>query len=594
MSNILLILFSIVKRQTSCPMRFFLALAALLLIVPASASPYQDRKAPLEQRVDDLFAQLTPEEKLGLLKGTGFTTLPIPRLGVPGVAMVDGGQGVRGGPDSTFGPATLFPSAVAMASTWDIDLVQRIGGAIGTEALNKGTGAQILLGPAVNIQRSPLGGRNGEYFSEDPYLAGRLAVAYIKGLQSTGAEACIKHFACNNQEEQRASIDVHVSERALREIYLPAFEAGVKEGHVDNVMASYNKINGLYATANSYLLTDIAKKGWGFEGVIMSDWGAVHGVETVDAGNDLEMPGKLLTVAALTQGMVDGKVSPTAVDDSVKRIVRMIVRSGVLDGTRKPDPALVNSAEHQKLALEAAEKGIVLLKNGGGVLPIDPKKIHSIAIIGEASLYAQLSAQGSPHVDPPYKINPLDGLTRRAEQAGIVITSVPLTGATASKVFDLAAEKNVAGIWASDQGLSAPNPAAVNVDLTKPVRRPPPERFTPDWTGQIVAPETGPTYFNLIAAHEAEETIDGKQRVRNFWAANEASHAFSFDMTAGQSYIVEIKYLHEHGDAKVQWEWIPPSGMTFPTAVAAAQKADLAIVCVGSVNSPVSARDEPR
>ncbi len=405
-------------------MRFFLAFLSFVVALPATASPFQDPKAPLETRVNDLVAQLTPEEKLGLLKGTGFTTLPIPRLGVPGIAMVDAGQGVRGGPEGTHGPATLFPSGVAMASTWDVDLVQRIGGAIGTEALNKGTGAQILLGPAVNIQRSPLGGRNGEYFSEDPYLAGRLGVAYIEGMQATGAEACIKHFACNNQEENRGGVDVHVSERALREIYLPAFEAGVKEGHVDNVMASYNKINGLYATANTYLLTDVVKKGWGFDGMIMSDWGAVHGLETVDAGNDLEMPGKLLTVEALQKGLQEGKVSQSAVDDSVKRIVRMIIRSGSLDGPRQPDATLVNSKEHQQLALEAAEKGIVLLKNEGGVLPIDPKKIHTIAIIGEASLDAQLSAQGSPHVNPPYSVVPLDGLTKRAGQAGVAVVSV--------------------------------------------------------------------------------------------------------------------------------------------------------------------------
>ncbi len=228
------------------------------------AQTYKNTSATLDERVNDLASRLTQDEKLHLLTGTGFTTQPIPRLGIPAMGMVDAGQGVRGGAKTTQGPATAFPSGVAMAASWDTDLINRIGKAIGEEARNKGTGAQVLLAPAVNIQRSPLGGRNGEYFTEDPYLAARLAVAYIKGVQATGVAACIKHFACNNEEVDRNTVDVQVDERALREIYLPAFEAGVKEGGVWTLMDSYNKINGPYASANAYLLTDVLKKGWEF------------------------------------------------------------------------------------------------------------------------------------------------------------------------------------------------------------------------------------------------------------------------------------------------------------------------------------------
>ena len=208
---------------------------------------YQDPKAPLEKRVEDLFGRLTEEEKLKLLGGTGFTTQPIERLGVPGDGHgVDAGQGVRGGSSGTQGPATAFPAGVTMASTWDTNLIARVGEAIGVEARNKGTGAQVLpLGPAVNIHRTPQGGRNGEYMSEDPYLAARLAVGYIQGMQASGVSACIKHYACNNQEDDRNGVDVAVSERALREIYLPAFEAGVTEGKVWCVMSSYNLVNKL-------------------------------------------------------------------------------------------------------------------------------------------------------------------------------------------------------------------------------------------------------------------------------------------------------------------------------------------------------------
>ena len=190
---------------------------------------YKDPKAPTEARVNDLFRRLTQDEKLGMLTGTAFTTTPIPRLGVPAMGMADAGQGVRGGMDGTLGPATLFPSGVAMASTWDPEMLRREGVALGEEVQNKGTGAQVLLGPAVNIHRSPQGGRNGEYASEDPYLAARMAVPYVQGLQSTGAAACVKHYACNNEEIDRGFVNVRVDERTLREIYLPAFEAAVRQ-----------------------------------------------------------------------------------------------------------------------------------------------------------------------------------------------------------------------------------------------------------------------------------------------------------------------------------------------------------------------------
>ncbi|MDQ2800276.1 MAG: glycosyl hydrolase, partial [Armatimonadota bacterium] len=255
------------------------AFAALTLTAQAfgqASAVYQDPKAPLEARVNDLFGRLTQEEKLSLLTGTGFTTNAIPRLGVPAMAMADAGQGVRGGMDTTLGPATLFPAGVTMASTWDPELVGRIGQAIGVEAQNKGTGVQVMLGPAINIHRSPLGGRNGEYFSEDPFLAGRLAVGYVQGMQSVGTAACIKHYAANNEEVDRSDVNVHVSERALREIYLPAFEAGAKEGHAWTLMSSYNRVNGPHNSANEYLLTEVLKKGWGWDGMVMSDWGGVH------------------------------------------------------------------------------------------------------------------------------------------------------------------------------------------------------------------------------------------------------------------------------------------------------------------------------
>jgi beta-glucosidase len=254
----------------------FSVLVAVTQSLAQTVPTYKNTKAPLESRVNDLFSRMTQDEKLGFLTGTGFTTQPLPRLGVPPMAMADAGEGVRGGQDSTQGAATQFPAGVMMASSWDPLLVGQVANAIGEEARGKGTSIQVMLGPAVNIQRSPLGGRSSEYFSEDPFLAGRLAVGYIEGMQSTGCGACIKHYACNNEETDRFSVNVNVDERALREIYLPAFEAGVTEGHAWSAMASYNKIGGYYATANHYLLIDVLRDDWGWDGLVMSDWGAVH------------------------------------------------------------------------------------------------------------------------------------------------------------------------------------------------------------------------------------------------------------------------------------------------------------------------------
>jgi len=572
-----------------------------------AASVYQDAKAPLEDRVNDLFAQLTPEEKLSLLNGAGFTTQAIPRLGLPPIAMADAGQGVRGGREGTLGPATAFPAGVAMASSWDTDLVDRIGKAIGEEALNKGPGSQILLGPAVNIQRSPLGGRNGEYLTEDPYLAARLCVAYIQGMQSSGAVACIKHFACNNQEDHRGSIDVHVSERALREIYLPAFEAGVKEGHVDTLMASYNKINGHYATANKYLLTEVLKKGWGFDGLVMSDWGAVHEVGVVEDGTDLEMPGGKLSVGALQNALQDNVISQASVDDSVHRILRMILRTGLMDSPKTPDPALVNSPAHQKLAYEAAAKGIVLLKNEGSILPIDPAKIHTIAVIGQGSIKPMLGAQGSPHVTPPYFVTALQAITHRAATASINVISEPSAGVPipVTALFQ-DANNTMPGLKAEYfNGDLTGKPVLVRTDnmidfSARSGENPVPElqgdNYSIRWTGQIVAPETGTYYFNMNADFQVQVFIDDKSVFNNtgfafFWGHDELPHTFSLDMTAGEAHTLRVEYGHRGDAAIARLNWITPSMSAFPEAAAAAKKADLAIVCVSTMATEGEAED---
>ena len=272
-------------------------------------APYKDPKLPVEQRVKDLLGRMTLQEKLDMLGGTGFATKPNERLGIPELRMSDGPLGVR------WDSSTAFPSGICMASTWDTSLINKIGKSIGEEL--KGRGRDVILGPCVNIARIPMGGRNFESFGEDPYLDSRMAVSYIKGVQSEGVAATVKHFAVNNQEFNRTFTDVKIDERALNEIYLPTFKAAVTEADVLCVMSAYNKVNGAYCSENNYLLNKKLKDNWKFKGLVMSDWGAVHStIPTAQNGLDLEMPtGEFLNEKSLTDAVTSGEVSIKTIDD---------------------------------------------------------------------------------------------------------------------------------------------------------------------------------------------------------------------------------------------------------------------------------------
>ena len=582
---------------------FFLALCRVGF---AQETPvYKDSHAPLEQRVDDLFGRLTQDEKLSFLGGTGFTTQPIPRLGVPEMAMADAGQGVRGGPDGTRGPATAFPCGVEMASTWDAGLVSQIGQAIGDEARNKGGGIQIELGPAINIHRSPLGGRNGEYFTEDPYLDGRLAVGFICGLQSTGDAACVKHYACNNQEVDRGDINVTVDERALREIYLPGFEAAVREGHVWSLMSAYNKVNGPHCTANSYLLTEILKKEWSFDGLVMSDWGAVHETDVVQAGNDLEMPkGDFMRVRRLKAALAKGTVTQVAVDDSVRRILRTIIRVGLLDGPLHPDPAEVNSPAHAALALKVAEEGIVLLKNHRSLLPLDREHISSIAVIGEPASDMQVDALGSPQVMPAHVVNFLDGI--KAQMAGHAtvcyaaasLAGEPLTGSVITSP-DNDAVHGFRAEYFKNQNLEGP-PASVRVDqsiyldtLQQVAPGFPTTHFSARWTGRLIAQVSGSYTFTFTGDDGFRIFIGNKLLIDNWVEEASTSKSGQIELEAGKTYEVRVEYFQAGGDYTARMYWNPPNPHPYADAVAAAKKCDIAVVCVSTMGNEGEGNDRP-
>ena len=563
---------------------------------------YKNPKAPLEARVQDLFERMTQEEKLGFLTGTGFTTQPISRLGVPAMAMADAGQGVRGGASSTQGPATQFPSGVAMASSWDPLLVGQIGKAIGEEALNKGTRVQVLLGPAVNIQRSPLGGRNSEYFSEDPFLAGRLAVGYIQGMQSTGCAACVKHFACNNEEADRFSVNVHVGERALREIYLPAFEMGVKEGHAWSAMASYNKVGGYYATANHYLLTDVLRDDWGWDGLVMSDWGAVHETAgTIAAGNDLEMPGgAYLTHDKVARALKGGRITQAAIDDSVRHILRAVIRVGLLDGPRVPDHSIVNSPQHQRLAYAAAAQGLILLKNTGGILPLNAAKIKSIAVIGPGAMGMQFGSEGSPSVQPFYSIQPLAGIKTRVGSAVTVHYAAGRQEGTPVPSSALGAGSGLRGEYFANRNLAGP-PSLVRSDpqlqfdwsQAAPALNMPRTEFSVRWTGTLTAPATGRYALSLTGDDGYRLFLDGKRLIDHWFEGGAATQTVQVALEAGQAHDLRIEYFQAGGDALLRLNWTLPGASSFSDAIEAAHKSDVAVVFVTTAGTEGEGQDRP-
>jgi len=410
-----------------------------------SAAPYKNTKLSVEQRIHDLLSRMTLEEKASMLSGAGWMeSAAIPRLGIPPIKMADGPMGIRSWRGSSAitnaSPAqrfssTAFPAGIAVAATWDPAIARSVGQAIGEEM--KAIGRNMILGPTVNIQRVPLWGRNFEGYGEDPYLAARMGVAYIKGVQSEGVIATVKHFAANNQEFERHRMDEAIDERALQEIYFPAFKAAVQEAGVWSVMSAYQKVNGEYCAENSFLLKDVLQKGWDFNGFVVSDWGSTYStVGTVNAGMDLEMPGGeparswLTTAGAKKNGnggdwlsqekilpeLAAGRISQATLDDNVGRILRIMFVSGIFD---RPEtaPGEIDTPAQRAVARHAAAEGIVLLKNAGNLLPLEPSKIKSLAVIGPGAAIARTGGGGSSLVHSSHGVTPLDGIKERAGSA---------------------------------------------------------------------------------------------------------------------------------------------------------------------------------
>lgn len=397
----------------------------LFLNTAAASSQVTDKeKVQMEKRIEKLIKKMTLEEKVGLLHGNSkFYVAGVERLGIPEWSLSDGPHGVRAEINRhdwayagwTNDSASYFPTGTAFAATWNPELAYRRGEVLGEEA--RWRKKDVLLGPGVNIIRSPLCGRNFEYMSEDPYMNSVLAVAYIKGLQSRDVACSVKHFAVNNQETNRTTVDVECSERALREIYLPAFKAAVQEGGALTVMAAYNKFRGEFCAENNYLVRKILRNEWGFDGVYVTDWGAAHStVPSMEAGLDLEM-GTLIDkyedwyyANPLIEAVKSGKIPMSLVDEKVGDVLRVMIKTNVLDPKKRFGPGSMNTKEHQQATYDAAAEAIVLLKNQNNLLPLDFSSIKSLAVIGDNATRKHSNGGLSSEIKAVDEVTPLEAL----------------------------------------------------------------------------------------------------------------------------------------------------------------------------------------
>ena len=544
----------------------------------------------VERRVDSILEKMTLEEKIDYIGGfQDFYIRAIPRLGLPAIKMSDGPIGLRND-----GPATTLAGGIALAATWDPELVGRVGTVLGEDARSRGV--HILLGPGANIYRSPRDSRNFEYLGEDPFLAGRTAIAYVKGLQSRGVCATIKHFMGNNQEYDRHSVDSLIDERTMREIYLPTFEATVKEGHVCAIMDSYNLTNGEHMSQNGYLNNEVAKKQWGFDGIIMSDWDSTYdGVAAVNGGLDIEMPaGAHMNRETLLPAVKSGKVTEATIDEHVRRILRRTVQFGWLDH-EQTDPSIpAYNVKGRAVALEAARSSMVLLKNDG-LLPLDMSAIKTIAIFGPDAYPTPPVGGGSAAVAPFHTVSFLEGLANSAGKdvtvtysSGIPTTSemadaTSLTTAISGGKPGLNSER-----FMSDNLSGSPAETVVDEHLNFGFEWPSfysiPSRFrSVRWTGFYIAKASGT--YDVFGQGPGEDGayrvfIDDKLVLDNWLRATALVNHQPLELSAGPHKIL-IELRRTFGDPNLRFGIVDLSAVVKPDVKALASHADVVVVAVG-------------
>ncbi|MCX6233772.1 MAG: glycoside hydrolase family 3 C-terminal domain-containing protein [Bacteroidetes bacterium] len=550
---------------------------------------YLDSTATVEARTEDLLQRLSLSQKLQYIGGyNDFYIRAVTNPAIPMIKMSDGPVGVR-----TWGQTTAYPAGICSASTWDTALINGLGVSLGRDA--RARGVHILLAPGVNMHRAPMCGRNFEYFGEDPFLAGEITAAYIRGVQSERVIATVKHFAANNQEWDRNIVSSNMEERTLQEIYLPAFRAAVVNGKAGAIMSAYNLLNGSYCSQNKHLLTEILKQDWNFDGFVMSDWGATHdGLKAALAGLDLEMPsGVHMNSAILLPAINNGTLNPSVIDDKVRRILSTLFRFGFFDHPQLDPSIPLDNPASAAVSLNIARAGIVLLKNENNILPFDKNNMTKIAVIGPNG-NSYVAGGGSSYTDPFHSVSVLSAIESIAGPGITVTFDKGFTDDDTvfqTSQFYIGSGSGQSGLHAeyfNNQNLSGTayyistdNKVNFNWGAGSPsIAGFPADHFSIRWTG-VIRPQSTGNYEFILRCDDGGRLYLDNQLIINQWHDQSATtYRTTMVFVGGTEHSIKIEYYENGGDAEIRAGW-HLLDFTNSLAIQHAAEADAAIVCAG-------------
>ncbi len=546
-------------------------------------------------RIDDLLNQMTLEEKISMLAGADlWHSVAVPRLGIPQFKTTDGPNGARGAWGSMSSPSVATPVGIALGATWNPDLVEKVGNVLADELEAKG--AHILLAPTVNIHRTPIAGRNFECYSEDPFLSGVMASAYIKGIQDKGKGACIKHFIANDQEYERFSMSSEVDERTLREIYLEPFRIAIRNSRPWAVMSSYNRVNGTYACEYDHSLKEILKGEWGFDGIVMSDWFGTYDTGVPAGGLDLEMPGPARWMAEehVRNALNDGTLTEEGLNDKVRRLLGVVEKAGLFDNPTLRSERGEDKPEHRAIVRAAAQEAIVLLKNNG-ILPL--ANVKTIAMIGPYARSAQILGGGSSSVTPHYAVSPFDGVNA-PEGKDVLVSTTP--GLFIHKNLPAPAPETLttpggeSGLRLSLYAGTEFSGEPVFVETTTRVQhgwfdnsvpRVPQDNFSMRMEGLFTPRESGTHVLALSAVGWCRLYLDGKLVVDHSADSDMGQQKTAqIELEGGKSYDLKLEYYWKGNPRwrSVSLGHLPPhSADMIADAVELARRSDVAVVIAG-------------
>ncbi len=546
-------------------------------------------------RVDDLLAQMTLDEKITMLAGADlWHSVAVPRLGIPQFKVTDGPNGARGAWGSLGPTSVCTPVGIALGATWNTELVEKVGNVLADEL--KAKGAHILLAPTVNIHRTPIAGRNFECYSEDPFLSGMLASAYINGIQSQGVGACIKHFVANDQEFERNSISSEVDERTLREIYLEPFRLAIRAANPWSVMSAYNRVNGVFACENKHTLEDILKGEWGYDGFVMSDWFGTYDADVPAGGLDLEMPGpaRWMATEIVKHALESGALTEAKLNDKVRRLLRVLEKAGLFENPELHPEKGIDKPEHREIMRDAAREAIVLLKNEG-ILPLT--NVKKVALVGPYAQSAQILGGGSSSVTPHYTVSPYEGLNN-PEGKDILLDVAP--GCRIYKTLPAPAPETLstpegghglrltlfAGTEFSGEPVYAETTTRVQHGwFENTVPNVPQDNFSMRMEGLFTPQESGKHMLALASVGWCRLYLND-QLVVDHWNDTDMGQQRSaeLNLVGGQSYAIKVEYYWK---GNPRWRSInlghqPPQSIDLiAEAVEKAKNADVAVVVVG-------------